>query len=40
MKEAIEATLLHLQDCGYKTNKEVQEQLIASITPKGSEQKP
>lgn len=38
MKEAIEAALLHLQDCGYKTNKQVQEQLIASITPKGSEQ--
>lgn len=38
MKEAIEAALLHLQDCGYKTNKEVQEQLIAAISPKGSEQ--
>lgn len=38
MKEAVEAALLHLQDCGYKTNKEVQEQLIAAISPKGSEQ--
>lgn len=31
LREAAEAALLHLQGCGYKTNQQVQEQLIAAL---------